>query len=421
MVGARMRKILFIGLCLSFLSGCNSELKTKEKNILEVTKDVEVHYEGTNEDGVFVEHEVIKDPVSDEYEEGIATPLQAVSKKTIINNGSSLNRVDIVFVGDGYTSEELSKYEVDAQNISDKFLEEAPLKNYKSYFNVHRVDVVSKDSGVTNDISNNVKRNTAMGMNYWCSNIERMLCVNVQKAKQFAANISQVDQILAIANSSKHGGAGYWNDGVGTLSARNPSSIETAIHEFGHIFGKLGDEYEYAGSSTSSCAGKENGSFLDAKQMLEQKSKWFRWLDLSHINTFKGSCYSNSVYRPTINSKMRTLGMPFYEVNSEQLIFSIYSKVKPIDSATPKGTYPRNYIFRVVPMKPVSHDLDIRWYHNGKEIEAMAQKTSFSVASIKITGRSNSISVKVTDLTDLVRDESKRQKLMSETRTWTIR
>lgn len=409
---------LFI-VSLVLLISCSQETRTVS-SVLEVRDDGDVHFEGTDENGTFNEHKTFEDPLAKTYQKGIAVPLSVSSKKTIIDNGPVSNRIDIVLVGDGYTRNQIPQYEIDAQKIADQFLNEEPLRSYESYFNVHRVDVVSNQSGVTNDPSQGVRKSTALGMNYWCSGIDRMLCANIQSVKQYAANAPQADQILAIANSTKHGGAGYWNDGVGTLAARNSASIETAIHEFGHTFGKLGDEYEYAGSSTSECLSKSNGSTVDALRMLQDKTKWFRWLDLGHINSFKGTCYSTGGYRPTANSKMRTLGLPFYEVNAEQLILSIYKKVKPIDSATEPGTYARNRILRVVPMQPVGHNLDVRWYHNNVEIPAAAQKLNFSVASLGVKSGEFTISVKVTDLTTRVRDENQRRTLMTETRSWKI-
>lgn len=380
-----------------------------------IKKDQHVHYEGTDSQGEFNDHQIFEDPMNDEYEVGAVISNKLSPSKAIIDNGA-LNRIDIVIVGDGYTSSELNIYALDAGAIAEEFFNQKPLSDYKSYFNVHRVDVVSQQSGVDNDTARNISRNTALDMSYWCSGLERLLCGNMQKIKQYAANARKVDQILAIANSAKHGGAGYWNDGVGTLAGRNPSSVETAIHEFAHIFGKLGDEYDYQGANSEECLKKANGSKWNISEMLSGKTKWYRWFDLSHVGAFKGTCYTGSNYRPTANSKMRTLGAPFYEVNSEQLIFEIYKKVRPIDSATPTGKYARN---RILTVKPISDSLDVRWYLNDKEIINAAQKTSLSVASVVTSGQ-HIIKVIVTDKTKQVRDEAQRRALMTESRSWTI-
>lgn len=402
-----------------FILSCSPN-KTSTNQALEVRQDGDVHYEGIDENGNFVEHKTFEDPLAKQYKPGVVTPTTVQSKETIVNNGPVPNRVNIVLVGDGYTKNELIQYKEDTQKIIDHFFSEEPLRSYKSFFNIHRIDVVSNESGVSNDLTKNNRRSTALGMNYWCSGVERLLCVNIQKAKQYAANAPGVDQILAIANSTKHGGAGYWSDGVGTLAARNPNSIETAIHEFGHTFGKLGDEYDYEGSSSAECLKKANGSTIDAVRMLQDKLKWYRWLDLPHINTFKGTCYTSQGYRPTANSKMRTLGMPFYEVNAEQLIFSVYRKVKPIDSATSAGIYSDDVVLNIKTVKPVGHFLEIKWFVNGKEVVEAQGKEFLETKSLKLAKGKHTVSVTVSDTTTRVRDETLRKSLMTESRSWTI-
>src|ERR1700752_2358336 len=67
--------------------------------------------------------------------------------ETIINNGNSANRVDIAILGDGYTSGEMQKYRDDVQNLMTRFFNESPFNEYRNFFNVHRIDVVSSQSG----------------------------------------------------------------------------------------------------------------------------------------------------------------------------------------------------------------------------------------------------------------------------------
>jgi hypothetical protein len=74
--------------------------------------------------------------------------LQAEPVSTIFNNGDPSNRLDIAVLGDGYTQAELSKYATDAQQaVLNLFLQE-PHKEYQRYVNVHKIDVVSAESGV---------------------------------------------------------------------------------------------------------------------------------------------------------------------------------------------------------------------------------------------------------------------------------
>jgi hypothetical protein len=59
---------------------------------------------------------------------------------TIRNNGDSANRVDLVILGDGYTSSELTKFASDVENAVVGLFDQEPFKEYKNYFNVHRID-----------------------------------------------------------------------------------------------------------------------------------------------------------------------------------------------------------------------------------------------------------------------------------------
>ncbi len=103
---------------------------------------------------------------------------------TILDNGPSSNRLDIVFVGDGYLESELGLYAGHVINGLDNLLTQEPFLSYSTYFNVHRVDVISNESGVDNDPVPGILRDTALDMGFWCNNIERLLCVNVSTAYQ---------------------------------------------------------------------------------------------------------------------------------------------------------------------------------------------------------------------------------------------
>jgi len=103
--------------------------------------------------------------------------------ETIINNGPTGNRVDLAILGDGYTEGELGVYAIDAANFMAGFFSELPLDEYASFFNVHRVDVVSNESGVDHDPVFPIWRDTELDMGFWCDGMERLLCVDVEKAQ----------------------------------------------------------------------------------------------------------------------------------------------------------------------------------------------------------------------------------------------
>src|SRR4051794_26550661 len=78
----------------------------------------------------------------------LCMPVVAQTITTVINNGPSSNRIDIVIIGDGYTTADLGKYATDVQTFVLDIFQQQPFSEYKSYFNVHRVDAFSAESGI---------------------------------------------------------------------------------------------------------------------------------------------------------------------------------------------------------------------------------------------------------------------------------
>jgi hypothetical protein len=346
---------------------------------------------------------------------------------TMIDNGDPANRVDLVFVGDGYQAGQLATYAIHCQNGLNDLLAITPFSNYQNFFNAHRVEVISTDSGVDHDPTQGILRNTAIGMGFWCQGIERLLCVNTFLASQYADNAPDVDQIFAVANSTKYGGAGYPSVDLGTYAGGNGLAPDIAIHELGHALGNLADEYTYGGpvTWTGGEPGTANSSIFGSSQMSTMQTKWWDWLGSADeggvCGTFVGCNYSElGIYRPSSNSMMRALGRPFNNVSIEALIIEIYKQVNPIDSATPPGSYNNGDTISIQTVDPVGHNLTIQWYSDGQPV-AGANGKSFYPYTLPLGAGTHAISVTVIDNTTMVRDEAARAAHMSEARGgWTV-
>lgn len=340
---------------------------------------------------------------------------------TLVENGPNSNRIDVTFVGDGYRTPDLPDYAQHVQNFFNVFFAEHPLDAYATYFNVYRVDVVSAETGVDHDPTNPTWKNTALDMGFFCSGIERLLCVNVSKARSAANSAPARELVVAVANSSKYGGAGY-ND-LATFAGGNGSAFEVALHEIGHSLPDLADEYHYSDGATHNGGElpEANVSNKTAATMAAQQTRWFRWLDEPNVSTFEGARYKQyGIYRPTNNSKMRSLGRPFEQVNAEQFILEFYRYVQPIDAATPAGTYyGAATVLSVIPVQPVSHALTVQWTREGVDIPG-ATATDLDVGSLLLPPGIHEIGVRVSDDTPWVRDETARASLMTEERSWTV-
>ncbi|GAA0208729.1 hypothetical protein GCM10010492_02910 [Saccharothrix mutabilis subsp. mutabilis] len=250
----------------------------------------------------------------------VATAAEVVP---IQQTGPSSSRFDLVFVGDGYTAAEIGAFH---QHVVARWAELSAIEPYKSLkqsFNVWQVNVISQQSGVDNDPTRGVRRATALDMYFWCGNIERLLCVNETKARQYAASAPEADQILALANTTKYGGAG---GGVATSSGGNAQATWIVAHELGHSVGSLADEYDYPNDLyTGNEPTEPNVSTHTSAQMAQHRVKWYAHLGKSSpdggvVGTYEGAYYHRrGVYRPTENSLMRSLGRPFNVIGLETM------------------------------------------------------------------------------------------------------
>jgi hypothetical protein len=348
---------------------------------------------------------------------------------TIIDHGDPANRIDLACVGDGYLESELYLYAYHLESGAANFFAWEPFTSYATFFNVHRVDVISPESGVDHDPAYGIWRNTAMDMGFWCGGIERLLCVDVGKAWMFAADAPGADQVVAIANSTMYGGAGYPGSDLATFSGGNSWAPEVALHELGHSLGDLADEYDYFDYGCYQGGEPEiaNVSILNAGAMASAGTKWAAWLGHPGIgygglvDTYEGAHYHPlCIYRPTADSKMRSLMQPFNLPSAEALILSFYRTVHPIDDSTPTNiVLHRNDTVFVDPVDPASHALSVQWYLDGEAI-AEATGDSLQLAALGLTPGYYDLSVRVVDPTGLVRNEAAREQWMTQRLSWVI-
>jgi hypothetical protein len=352
-------------------------------------------------------------------------PLAALKAAQVIPievNGPSESRFDLVFVGDGYTS---SQFDAFGAHVRSKFAElmaTEPFKSHRQQFNAWQVNVASPQSGVDNDPTYGVSRNTALDMGFWCGNTERLLCVNETKANQYAAQAPDVDQVLALANSTKYGGAG---GGVATASGGNASSGQIAVHELGHSIGGLADEYDYGGGTWYS--GPElrepNASIYQRATMNQYRLKWYRWLgqatpDGGVIDTFEGArYYTRGIYRPSQNSIMRTLGRQYNLPGREAMVAAFDRETGLIDASTPPAdtlatAAPRRLWVRRLP----SSTTTTTWSVDGRRV---GTGDELDLTTLQLSAGTHRVTATVTDRTPAVRDPQLRASL-TDTRTWTI-
>jgi hypothetical protein len=161
--------------------------------------------------------------------------------KTILENGKPGKKVDIVILAEGYTGEEMDKFLEDARRVTGYLFEEEPFKSEKSKFNVRAVMTPSQDSG-TDIPGEGIYKNTLFNSTFYTFDVPRYLTSSDMKTIYDAAAVVPYDQIYLLVNTGRYGGGGFYNF-LNVCSADNYLTAEVFVHEFGHGFAGLGDEY----------------------------------------------------------------------------------------------------------------------------------------------------------------------------------
>jgi len=348
--------------------------------------------------------------------------------ETIVNNGDPSNRVDVVILGDGYTAAEMSKYQSDIRQFVARVFEQEPFKEYQRFFNVHRIDVASAESG-SDHPENGTFRNTAFDSTYNCAAILRLICANNTKVRNAVNNSlapAQTDLVILIVNDTTYGGSG----GSIAIASIDPSAVEIILHEAGHTFGLLADEYT---SSPPECFNTFEPSEANVTRETARASiKWNAWIDASTtlpttsplsglVGLYQGARYCTSgLYRPTFNSKMYSLGRPFEQVNSQQLVRRIYDRVSPVDSFAPSSrslslTTAQSQTFSVSTPAPLTHALSVSWTVDG---QPAGDSSSVTVNAGALGAGTHTVAATVRDQTTLVRTDP--EQLLTESVAWVV-
>ena len=160
----------------------------------------------------------------------------------VLVNGTPESKVDIVILPEGYTASEMSQFQQHCQALVDVFAQQEPFASHLEDFNFRAVLAPSEESGVDIPASHTWKR-TILNAHFDTFYIDRYCTTRSYfSVKDVAAN-APYDQIYILVNSSQYGGGGFYNF-YSMSTAGNMSSASVIIHEFGHAFAGLADEYE---------------------------------------------------------------------------------------------------------------------------------------------------------------------------------
>lgn len=159
----------------------------------------------------------------------------------IFNNGSPNNKVDILILGDGYRRKDIKQFKKDAKHLIGVMFNTEPFKSRKSDFNVWAIDVFSDEAGISNP-RQNIWKKSALDLRFNVFDSDRYVLTFANKNLREIAAQAPYDAIMIIFNDPKYGGGGIYNL-YSTVSSLSSQADYVFVHEFGHSFASLADEY----------------------------------------------------------------------------------------------------------------------------------------------------------------------------------
>lgn len=331
---------------------------------------------------------------------------QVFPVETILDNGVPGKRVKYVFLSDGYQSGQLTTFVTQATALQTYLLTQNPYLEYRNFFNFYAIKVPSVESGAdhpgTADESNPPQpvlvANTYFNSTFDYFGIHRLVVAQNGAAinSVLADNFPTYNQAFVLVNSPYYGGSG----GAVATATVDPSSNEVAIHEIGHSFANLADEYAIGGQGE-----KANRTTNTNPATI----KWKNWLNVNGIGIYPIGV--EGWQRPHQNCKMRFLGVPFCAVCKEAFVNKIYSLVTPIYDYLPVSsmlTVSATTNFSATLTLPIPNTLTTEWKLNSVSLGAGTSTGGGTGVNINITpGQlnpgTNTLTLFVTDGTALSR------------------
>lgn len=353
---------------------------------------------------------------------------------TLQTNGPASNRLNVVFLAEGYTSGQFGQFLVDATNAMNSLFAAAPFTEYRPYCNTYAIAVASVQSG-SDHPNSSLFVNTYFNSSY-DTNANYLVTipsgVNGQGKVTALLNtyVPGCDLAVLLVNDSTLGGS----DGGG-LTAIVPMHFAMSdflVHEAGHVLAGLGDEY------TDAYPGYPDIEEPNTTRETNRAAiKWNAWISTNTpvptpptteysgvVGLFEGAHYHpTGWYRPRINCRMQSQYTPFFcEICAEAIVLAIYKQARPIASSFPAST---NVVvtdaaalnFSLTILQPATHTLNIQWLTNSVAVPG-ATNTAFSILPAALGNGTNTVQGNVSDPTPLVRTDPTN--LLSQSRAWTV-
>lgn len=223
----------------------------------------------------------------------------------LMKNGGPEECIDVVIVAEGYTEAEVEQFYLDARTAMEAILGHKPFDRYKGSFNFVAVALPSQDSGVSVPGSGEWK-NTALKAHFNTFYMDRYL--TTLRLKNLHDSLSGIpyEHIVILANTDTYGGGGIYNSYTLT-TAGHPAFKPVVVHEFGHSFAGLADEYFYDDMFVEYYYPETEPWEQNITTMKDFDAKWKDMLDAGKAELLEGAGYqSKGVWRGAQDCRMHT-------------------------------------------------------------------------------------------------------------------
>ena len=245
--------------------------------------------------------------------------------KYLLQSGTTEKCIDVAILAEGYTLEEMDTFYKDAAIACESLFSHEPFQSMKKRFNIVAVASPSEDSGVSVPRLGEWKR-TAFNSHFSTFYSDRYLTTSRVKSIHDALAGIPYEHVIILANTEEYGGGGIYNSYTLT-TAHHPKFRPVVVHEFGHSFGGLADEYFYVDdvltdtypldiepweqniSTRVNFASKWEDMLVKGTPIPTPTSEKVKY----PIGVYEGGGYSaKGIYRPADNCRMRTNEYPAF-------------------------------------------------------------------------------------------------------------
>lgn len=210
-----------------------------------------------------------------------STPKAPAPLIEIEKNGDSASKVDFLIIGDGYTAAEAAKFERDARRMTEVLFNTSPFKERRRDFNVWALCPAAAESGVSRP-STGVYHDSPLGATYDAFGSERYVLTFDNRALRRAASFAPYEFVEILVNNRTYGGGGIHNL-YSTVAVDNAWANYVFVHEFGHHFAGLADEYYTSSVAYAPAAERTEPWEPNVTALLDPAA--LKWKDLVSADT----------------------------------------------------------------------------------------------------------------------------------------